>query len=325
MDIQMEVFNVDVPITPVQGYIFKPEDLRVEQRLPGISAFMRIRNGEDFLEATIRTHIQYFDEIVAVYNQCTDRTEEILLKLYREFPEKLRIFHYLDRVYPVGSMEHAKTPPNSPNSIVNYYNFALAQTRFQVVTKLDDDHIAFEPHLAQVKANIIEQKYQLKEILCFSGLNLYRDREGKIGIYPFDPISGRGDIGFFRVTENMFFTFDRRFERSPQGHRRFVGYLYFHMKYLKKGNGYTNYELDKNPNSRYAKRKKVFDTLPPAMSLWETVEKVLPTKMDECLSLFLDKKKILYDQGREMERLVRTGVFRDEMLREIVEQYKTHE
>jgi len=49
MDIQMEVFNVDVPITPVQGYIFKPEDLRVEQRLPGISAFMRIRNGEDFL------------------------------------------------------------------------------------------------------------------------------------------------------------------------------------------------------------------------------------------------------------------------------------
>ena len=53
----------------VENYRFTPDDLRADARPPGISAFMRIRNGADFLEAAISSHIDHVDEIVAVHNQ----------------------------------------------------------------------------------------------------------------------------------------------------------------------------------------------------------------------------------------------------------------
>lgn len=311
-------------ITPVKGYSFLPEHLQAETRKPGISAFMRIRDGEDFLEPTIRSHINYFDEIVAVYNQCTDRTEEILLELHKEFPDKLRLFHYLDRVYPPGSAAHAETPADSPNSLVNYYNFSLAQTRYKVATKLDDDHIAIEAQLARIISSIRERNYMLDEILCFSGPNLYRDGNSVIGLYPNDIISGRGDIGFFPVRENMFFTHDRRYEKSPRLglHRKFVGFLYFHLKYLKKGSGFANYELDQNPDSRYSKKKKALETYPAAMSFQEAAERIYPKPWKLLLALLFEKEKILKDQGKAFKEMVDAGNFSEDIIHSIYNQLK---
>ncbi|MCC9643733.1 glycosyl transferase [Rhodopirellula sp. JC740] len=229
------------------------------ERLPGISAFMRIRNGEAFLEATIRSHIDCFDEIVAVHNQCTDRSVEILENLKSEFgEEKLRVIHYVDRVYPPGSTGHIETPGDSPNSLVNYYNFSLAATRYQVATKLDDDHLAIGSALKKATDSIRKLGTSFNEMHCFSGPNLLLNKSGELSVPLDDPISGGGDIGFFPVSENTYFTHDRRFERFHRGNltRKFVGFLYWHLKYLKPDHGFGNYELDQNPNSRYAKRLK---------------------------------------------------------------------
>jgi hypothetical protein len=243
----------------LSGYSFAPADLRVADRRPGISAFMRIRNGADFLEAAIRSHIDHFDEIVAVYNHCTDATEAILLRLRGELGPRLRVVHYLDRVHPPGSEAHAATDPASPNSLVNYYNAALAQTRYRVATKLDDDHVALEAALAEVTASIRAGGAEGR-MLCFSGLNLYHTAGGRLAIPAHDPVSGGGDIGFFPVSEATVFRHDRRFERFDRGGlaRRFAGFLYWHLKYLKPGHGFANYELDRNPASRYARRAEVF-------------------------------------------------------------------
>src|SRR5690606_30433863 len=118
--------------------------LKIGERKPGISAFMRIRNGADFLEATIRSHISHFDEIVAVHNRCTDETPDILARLAREFGPKLKVHHYLPEVFPPGSRGHRNEPPDSSHSLVNYYNYALAKTQYTYATKLDDDHLAIE-------------------------------------------------------------------------------------------------------------------------------------------------------------------------------------
>jgi hypothetical protein len=243
----------------LSGYSFVPADLQVSERLPGISAFMRIRNGADFLEAAIRSHIAHFDEIVAVYNQCTDNTEAILLRLAEEFGPRLRVVHYVDSVHPPGSEGHAATNPAAPSSLVNYYNAALARTRHRIATKLDDDHIAMEAPLAAVAARIRTGGCE-ERMLCFSGLNLYRTGDGRLAIPAHDPVSGGGDIGFFPVSEATVFRHDRRFERFDRGglSRRFVGFLYWHLKYLKPGHGFANYELDRNPASRYARRAEVF-------------------------------------------------------------------
>jgi hypothetical protein len=58
-------------VSKVEGYRFTPEAPAPDARRPG---FMRVRDGADFVEATIRSHIAHFDEIVVVYNQCRDAT-----------------------------------------------------------------------------------------------------------------------------------------------------------------------------------------------------------------------------------------------------------
>lgn len=244
----------------VSGYSFKVDDLKVAGRMPGISAFMRIRNGADFLEATIRSHIGFFDEIVAVHNQCTDGTPDILARLASEFGERLKVFHYTDRVFPPGSEGHARTAPDSPSSMVNYSNFALSQTTRQVVTKLDDDHLAMPEAIAGLLGKMAADPARASRMYSFSGLNLMAGPDGGLGIPENDPVSGSGDIGFFTVRPDSVFTHDRRFERVPRiGFQRiFSGFLYWHLKYMKTGHGFANYELEANPESRYAARQAAF-------------------------------------------------------------------
>ena len=50
-------------IIAVEDYHFTPADLAAAARPLGICAFMRVKNGADFGEAAIRSHIDYFDEI----------------------------------------------------------------------------------------------------------------------------------------------------------------------------------------------------------------------------------------------------------------------
>ena len=230
-------------------------------RPAGISAFLRVKNGADFVEVAIRSHIRHFDEIVAVFNECTDATPEILTRLAIEFGDRLRVFHYVPAVFPPGSSGHAAEPDDSPNSLVHYYNFSLAQTRFSAVTKLDDDHVALDAPLNEICQEIRARGCKLPEMWCFSGLNLARRVDGSLGIPMAFPISGSGDIGFFTPTHSTRFRHDARFERFHRGGipRRFVGFLYWHMKYLKCEEGFVNYDLLGNPGSRYHKKRLKFD------------------------------------------------------------------
>ena len=241
----------------VESFHFTPEMLSPKDRLPGVSAFMRIKNGADFLEASIRTHIDFYDEIVAVHNQCTDATPQILERLATEFGPRLRVFHYLPRVSPPGSDGHAKTPGDAPDSMVTYSNFALATTRHQWAVKLDDDHLAIPDRVSRMVSDIRAGRADPKVMHCFSGLNLVRDAQGQLHIPAAAPVSGKGDIGYFRVTEQTHFNHDPRFERFARGdfQRHFAGWFYWHLKFLKAGGGFANYDLESNPGSRYARRQ----------------------------------------------------------------------
>jgi len=243
-------------VRDVTDYRFSPPDLAVDRRRPGISAFLRVRDGAFSVEAAIRSHIDFFDEIVAVHNRSTDSTPDILARLEQEFGPKLRVYHYVPSVHPPGSDGHAREPANSPHSLVNYYNFALARTRFAHATKLDDDHVAMSEATARLVADVREGRAGKGEIACFSGLNLARDEAGTLGILRREPFSGSGDIGIFPVTPTTHFVHDRRFEilRTAGLRRRFHSFVYWHLKYLKPGHGFANYDLAQNPNSRYAKR-----------------------------------------------------------------------
>ncbi len=239
-----------------EGYRFEPSQLAVTGRRPGISAFMRIRDGAFSLEAAIRSHIGHFDEIVAVHNRCTDQTPDILERLAQEYGPRLRVFHYLPPVFPPGSDGHRREPANAPRSLVNYYNFALTRTRFSHVTKLDDDHVAMAEGLSRLVADVRAGRRAQRELACFSGLNLARDEGGQLGILQHEPFAGSGDHWVLPVGPDTYFVHDRRFEvlRHRGLPRRFHGFTYWHLKHLKPEFGFSNYDLASNPHSRYAKR-----------------------------------------------------------------------
>jgi hypothetical protein len=279
----------------VQAYRFTPADLGCDSRAAGISAFMRIRNGEAFLEATVRSHIDCFDEIVALYNQCTDATADILQRLRQEFPHKLRVIHYVDPVHPVRSDGHASTPADSPRSLVNYYNAALAATRFAIATKLDDDHLAITKSTRALTDRLRRDGDRVDAMHCFSGLNLIRAASGELGIVATAPVSGGGDIGFFPVRPNTYFVHDKRFERFHRGglKRHFAGFLYWHLKYLKAELGLANFELDARPDSRYARHlKRLADNAQAVVPLSELPARLQPGWLDRLEALLSAKKRL---------------------------------
>jgi hypothetical protein len=239
-----------------RSYIADLSKLNPMSREPGLSAFMRVRNGADFLESVVESHVAFFDEIVIVHNQCTDATAVIAERLASKHPRKIRSIHYVPRVHPPGSEGHRTEPPDSPHSYVNFNNFALAVTTRRVATKLDDDHLAITRAFARMESDLRRWPYSENAMICFSGLNLAAGPAGELGILRNEPFSGNGDIGFFRVSEQSRFSWDPRFTRFEHRHlrMRYHSLVYWHVKYLKTGYGFANYELDRNPTSRYQKR-----------------------------------------------------------------------
>ena len=242
-----------------ETYRFTPEDLNAAGRLPGIGAFMRVKNGADFIEATIRSHMPHLDEIVVVHNQCTDATPAILARLATEFGGRLRIFAYRPKVHAPGSEAHAKEPADSPASFVNQSNYALTRTRYRVAMKLDDDHLAMEDRLERLVDRIRADDYRLDRVLCFSGVNLARNERGAIGVLKREPFAGSGDHFFFEVTPETRFIHHPRFEDFHHGQPRvFTDFTYWHLKYLKPDFGFGNRDIEGDSNPRFERKRQAF-------------------------------------------------------------------
>ncbi len=226
-----------------------------EKKQAGISAFMRIKNGEDFLQLAIESHINFFDEIIACYNGCTDNTEKILQKLQKKYPEKVKIYHYQPKVYSVGSKEQksfadGNSKIDEVHSFANYSNFALAKTTKKIALKLDDDHLAVPENIKKAIQKVRENG---NKIYTFSGINLMSEN-GKIGVAKNKSFAGNGDHFFFPVSSNIYFTHHPEYEvfhiKKPRPKKEYLGLLYLHLKYLKKHKGLANYNIT-NPDSYY--------------------------------------------------------------------------
>ena len=266
---------------------------------------MRTRNGQDFIEQTIRSHIAFYDEIVVVFNRCDDGTPDILRRLIIEFPHKLRVYDYRDAVHPPGSRGHVVVPANDPHSMVNYSNFALAQTKYQVVVKLDDDHIAIPEALSRITAQLRSKGAQTGILYAFSGFNLAEDLNGQLGVLSAEPFSGNGDIAYFRLAKSTHFEKDTRFERFNRKAMKikFVGFAYWHMKYLKEGNGFKNYDLTSEPDSRFNRKLQQFEARRRvAGSLAELKLLSRPRLLLKVWSLIGEKGKFLLDRCYALQR-----------------------
>jgi hypothetical protein len=243
------------------AYRFEPAMLAAPRRA-GISAIMRIRNGADFLRLAIESHLPFYDEIVACYNDCSDATEDILRELAARHPGRVRPLHYRPKVHPPYGAAHDRTPTESVHSLANYYNWALSHARYATAVKLDDDHLAIPGPLARGVARIrAEQASGICRLYTFSGVNLVRGRGHSLAVYGNQPLVGTGDIMYFPVRPDIHFRQTRRFEylaftgKVPL--KSYMGLLYFHLKHVKPDYGFGNLE----PELRCQATREFLETL----------------------------------------------------------------
>lgn len=195
-------------MTDYAQFQFNPADL-TRPRPFGISAYMRIKNEQQFVRLCIESHLPFYDEIIAVYNDCTDNTESILLDLQRQHPTKIKVFHYLPKVYWVCTPEHKamNRTTNNVHSAANYSNFAVSKCTYSIATKLDADHLAIphklRPAIEKIRTEFADNK---DKIFLFSGLNVMRNQDGALGMTATpEPFSGNGDIFYHRIDARSFF------------------------------------------------------------------------------------------------------------------------
>lgn len=256
-----------------------PSELNVASRLPGISGFMRLKDEELYLDAAIKSHIEHVDELILVFNNCTDSTPEICRKWQNDYPEKVKVFEYTPYVFPLGTVESRTLPPNDPSTLASFYNYALSKTTRKIAIKIDGDHIA----IPGVFSKAAQQARELKdnEWLSLRGANLFEfegklfisngynknllPKAGRSGGNP--PITG-GDHAFFTVAESTWHEMDRRegYEilRLHKIKDVVISYspvAFLHLKEVKNDKGMKNWELDRFlDSSRQAWAKSVHST-----------------------------------------------------------------
>jgi cellulose synthase/poly-beta-1,6-N-acetylglucosamine synthase-like glycosyltransferase len=64
----------------------------------GVSGYLRLSNDAPTLLQCIESIINYLDELIIVYNNTQDNGIQIINKLQKKYPSKIKIFHYVPRV-----------------------------------------------------------------------------------------------------------------------------------------------------------------------------------------------------------------------------------
>jgi glycosyltransferase involved in cell wall biosynthesis len=148
-----------------------------ETRPFGLSGHMVAKNEALTIRECIESLLPVLDELIVTYQTSQDKTEEILLELQKQFPKKLRVFHYKPYLPPYGRLadreESSRYPEGSIHNPSNYYNFGLVKHRYAYYMKVDGDQIYFTEKLKKIKDELYQnhqragwKKSQLTKILC---------------------------------------------------------------------------------------------------------------------------------------------------------------
>jgi glycosyltransferase involved in cell wall biosynthesis len=113
----------------------------VGSRPLGLSAFVRCKNEEEYVVASLLSIYEACDEILVILNNSTDRTRALVEDMMRDH-NKIRLAFYESDCAPSGPgyLDTVRKEPS--RSLAAYYNWCLAETRYSHVCKWDGDMIA---------------------------------------------------------------------------------------------------------------------------------------------------------------------------------------
>lgn len=117
-----------------------------------VSGIMRVKNDGLFIERCIRSCIDALDELIVVYNDCTDNSVAEIDKMVAIYPNKIKCYEYPHHIIGMNitkeEFDIAKSlPDDSPNLFCTYSNFALLKVTSEYALLIDADQIYFTEQL----------------------------------------------------------------------------------------------------------------------------------------------------------------------------------
>lgn len=122
-----------------------PDSYNLKEGLAGI---MRLKNEAQFVADCIDSCIDALDELVIVYNDCTDNTPDIVEEKRKQYPDKIKVYpyeyHLLSYNLTKDEFEYAmRLPEDSPQLFCNQSNFALSKVHYKYAMLIDPDQFYF--------------------------------------------------------------------------------------------------------------------------------------------------------------------------------------
>jgi hypothetical protein len=237
-----------------------------------ITAMIRVRDGEEFLLASVLSIMDAVDEVVIVDNMSKDSTSEIIARLVACHPDRVKSFYYPHDCVRLGEdfRNLYRQDSRSPRLATVYSNWCLARCTNPFVMKWDDDMIALDT-FAEAVGN-----FRLSGALGwhFGGHNLSADREHVLTwtagieprVYPkastrFIRSAGAAANGYEGETEDTtLFSENVLVSQEP---------LYAHLKYCKKNPGSNQSpQFRKELESRITIGNPIPDNVERSVSRW---------------------------------------------------------
>lgn len=128
-----------------------------DSRKAGLSGIIRAKNEGRFIGTCIDCVIGSLDELIVVYNDCTDDTDAILKDKVKQYGDKLKVFPYnynvlYSKLSPEEYEYAISLPEDSPRLHSTQCNFALDQASYQYAVKIDPDQLYFPEEVARWRA-----------------------------------------------------------------------------------------------------------------------------------------------------------------------------
>ncbi len=142
-----------------------------------VSGFLRVKNEGIFIERCVESCIDALDELIIVFNDCTDNSEDEINKMVAKYPHKIKSFKYPHHVLGMyitkEEFDVAKNlPEGDPALLSTYSNFALQKITSEYAVKIDADQVYFTEQLKSWCDFLRECRPQKRTFKVFIG-NLF--------------------------------------------------------------------------------------------------------------------------------------------------------
>ena len=156
-----------------------------------LSAMVRVKNEEEYLDRAITSIVDLVDEVIIVDNLSDDATPEVIGSLRARYPTKIKTFTYPFNVARYGDEHTALTKTRagrrSPNYLPNFYSWCRARCTHPYILKWDGDTVATEA----LRPALQSFRQSKSQILFYTGINLHESREHLINGRPFEDVEPR--------------------------------------------------------------------------------------------------------------------------------------